>query len=101
MNGERGPDGALGVVLVRDRRAEEREDAVTGELRERAAEALDLLAHQPHDVVEEELGPLGAELLRDGRRAGDVGDEHRDHPPLSDGRRHAESYTDARTSPAG
>ena len=50
---ERGADGALGVVLVRDGRAEECQDAVAGQLRERTAEALDLLAHQPHDVVEE------------------------------------------------
>ena len=93
VNRERGADGALGVVLVRDRRAKQREDAVPGQLRERAAEALDLFAHQPHDVIEEELRPFGSELLGDGRRAGDVGDEYRDHPPLTDGRGHAVSYT--------
>jgi hypothetical protein len=93
VNRERGANGALGVVLVRDRSAKERQDAIPGELRERAAEALDLLAHQAHDVVEQELRPLGAELLGDGRRAGDVGHEHRDHPPLSGVRRHAQSYT--------
>ena len=76
-------DGALGVVLVRDGRAEERQDAVAGQLRDRSAEALDLLAHQPRHVVEEELRPLGAELLGDRRRAGDVCDEDRDDPPLA------------------
>ena len=90
---ERGADGALGVVLVRDGRAEERQDAVAGQLRDRTAEALDLLAHQPHDVVEEELRPLGAELLGDRRRAADVGDEYRDDPPLSGGYGHRGSYT--------
>ena len=47
-------DGALGVVLVRHGRAEERQDAVAGQLRDRSAEALDLLAHQPYHVVEDE-----------------------------------------------
>src|SRR5262249_42975026 len=71
------------IVLVRDRRAEEREHAVAGELRHRAAEALDLLAHQPHDLVEEELRPLRAERLRDARRAGDVRDQHGHNTPLT------------------
>ena len=35
-------DGALGVVLVRDRRAEDRHHRVADELLDRAAEALDL-----------------------------------------------------------
>ena len=41
-DGERGANGALGVVLVRDRRAEERDDRVADELLDRAAEALEL-----------------------------------------------------------
>ena len=64
-------DGALGVVLVRHGRAEERQDAVAGQLRDRSAEALDLLAHQPCHVVEEEPRPLDAELPGNRRRAGD------------------------------
>ena len=36
--------GALGVVLVRDRRAEQGHDAVAGELVDRALEAVDALA---------------------------------------------------------
>ena len=39
---ERGAHGALGIVLVRDRRAEERDDRVADELLHRAAEALEL-----------------------------------------------------------
>ncbi len=56
---KRGANGALGVVVVRDRHSEKRQDAVAGQLRDGAAEALDLLPHQPYDLVEEELGSLG------------------------------------------
>ena len=41
---EAGADGALGVVLVCDRRAEDRHHGVADELLDRAAEALDLPA---------------------------------------------------------
>jgi hypothetical protein len=82
-------DGVLRVVLVRDGCAEKRQDAVARQLRDGTAEALDLLAHQLHDVVENELRSLGAELLGDRRRAGDVGHEYRDDPPLSGGHGHA------------
>ena len=64
---ERSADGALGVALVRDLRAEEREDAVVAQPGDGAAEALHLLPHQPHDLVEEERRALGAELLGDRR----------------------------------
>ena len=69
-------NGANGVVLVRHRRPEKREDPVARQLRDRAAEALHLRAHQPHDVVEQELRPLRPEPLGYRGRAGDVGDEH-------------------------
>ena len=39
---ERGADGPLGIVLVRDRRAEDRHHRVADELLDRAAAALDL-----------------------------------------------------------
>ena len=39
---ERGANGALRVVLVRDRRTEQRDDRVADELLDRAAEALQL-----------------------------------------------------------
>ena len=68
--------------------AEERQDAVAGQLRDRAAEALDRFPHQPDDVVEEKLRAVGAERLRKGCRADDVGDEHRHDSPLADGDRH-------------
>ena len=74
---------------MRRRRAEEREDAVPGQLRDGSAEAFHLLAHQPDYLVEEELRPLGAKFLGDGCRAGDVSDEDRHDPSLSGGHGHA------------
>ena len=41
-DGERGPDGPLGIVLVRDRCAEHRHDCVADELLDGAAMALEL-----------------------------------------------------------
>jgi hypothetical protein len=75
--------GTARIVLVGAGNAEEREDAVPRQLRESAAEAFDLLDHQLHHLVEQELRPLGAELLRDRGRAADIGEENRDHAPLA------------------
>ena len=93
LDGERGAQGALGVVLVRDGDAEERQHLVADELRHGAVEAPDLLGHDPHDLVDQELRALRAELLRDRRRADDVRDEHRDDPPLACCHRHRRSYS--------
>ena len=64
---ERGPDRALGVVLVRDRRPPDRHDRVADELLDRAAVALD----QPLaglEVAGEQLADLlGVAGLRRGR----------------------------------
>ena len=43
-DGERGADGALGVVLVRDGGAEDRHHRIADELLDRSAEALELVA---------------------------------------------------------
>jgi hypothetical protein len=85
---ERGADSPLGVVLVREGRTEEREDAVAGELCDSAAEPFDLFTHQAHDVVEEELGAFRAKGLGDRRRPDDIGDQHRHDSPLSNRHRH-------------
>ena len=49
-HGERSPNGALGVVLVRLRDAEDGEHGVAGELLGRAAEALDLGVDQVEEL---------------------------------------------------
>jgi hypothetical protein len=83
LDGECRPDGPLGVVLVGDGCSEEGEELVTLELRDGAVEAADLLAHDPHDLVDQQLGALGAELLADRRRADDVRDQRGDDPAFA------------------
>ncbi len=93
LDRERGAEGPLGVVLVRDGDAEERQHLVADELRHGAVEAPDLLGHDPHDLVDQELRALRAELFRDRRRADDVRDQHRDDPPFACCHRHRRSYS--------
>ena len=77
-DGERRPHGPLGVVLVRQRRAEDGHHRVADELLDRAAEVLELLPEarlvrpeQPHDV-------LGVHLLGTGGEADEVREEYGD-----------------------
>ena len=81
---------ALGIVLVRDRRAEDRHHGVADELLDRAAEALDLAgdalvvrAERGADVLG--VGPVGA-----GREADEVDEEHGDDLALLAARRRLE-----------
>ena len=83
LHRERRAHGPLGIVVVRARDAEQREEAVAGELRDRAAEALDLGDEQPRHLVEEELRPLRPEPLADRRRVRDVREENRHDATLA------------------
>jgi hypothetical protein len=73
---ERGVAGALRVVLVRDRRAEEGHDAVAGVLVDRALEAMDPLGEELEEAVHDPVPCLGVELLGEAHRALHVGEEH-------------------------
>ena len=75
---ERRADGALGVVLVRDRRAEDGHHRVADELLDRAAEALELGAQARVVGPQERPDVLWVELLGARREADEVGEEHRD-----------------------
>ncbi len=75
-------DRALGIVLVRDGRAEEREYAVPREILDRAAEVLDRMDHARDRLADDELRILGIELLAERCRAGEVGEERGDHLAL-------------------
>jgi hypothetical protein len=77
-----GPDGPLGVVLVRDGRAEERHHGVADELLDRAVVPLELAA-QP-GVARGERGAhvLVVELFRLRGEADEVGEEHSHDLPL-------------------
>ena len=89
LHPERGAHGALLVVLVRDRRAEDGHDVVADVLVDGAAVAGDLLAEPAQAAVDERLDALGVHPLGHGRVAGEVGEQHGDLAPLVGGRRAA------------
>ncbi len=81
-HGERSPNGALGVVLVRLRDAEDGEHGVPGELLGRAAEALDLGVDQVEELPQELAEVLRVEQLAERSRAREVGEENGDDAPF-------------------
>ena len=74
--------GAIGVVLVRDRRAEDGEDAVAEDLVDTPTELVDVALQPLEGTVDEALDAFGVEVLAEGGVADDVGEEDRDHPTL-------------------
>ena len=82
LHGQRGPDRPLGVVLVRDRGAEDRHDPVAGELVDVPAEGLDRAGERGQHPVGDRADPFRVEILRPGGEVGQVAEEHGDHPPL-------------------
>ena len=79
---ERRADRALGVVLVRDRRAEDGHHGVADVLLERAAEALELAPH-PRDLRTDGAAEvLGVAAVAEHRRVDEVGEQDGDDLPL-------------------
>ena len=70
--------GAMRVVLVRDRRAEQRHDAVAGVLVHRAFEAMHALGEDREEALEDLVPLFRIELLGQLHRALDVGEQHGD-----------------------
>ena len=68
---------ALRVVLVRDRRAEQRHDPVAGVLIHRAFVAVYALGEDLEEAIEQTVPVLGVELRREIGRALHVGEQHR------------------------
>ena len=83
---ERSPHRALGIVLVRDRRAEERHHRVADELLHRAAAALELVTQPLVVRRQHRLHVLGIEPLGARREAHEIGEQDRDNFPLRAGR---------------
>ena len=79
---ERGANGALGVIVVREGRAEHRHHRVADELLHHAAEPLDavaeLLVVPPVQIPD----VFGVGAIRALRRADHVDEQHRDELPL-------------------
>ncbi len=82
-NGERGVDGAVRRILVGDRCAEERHDAVAGELDDDALDAVDLPRDERDVFLEEVAILLGIERLGDRGRAYQVAEHDGDELPLA------------------
>ncbi len=82
LHAQRRSDGALGVVLVRDRRAEDRHHVVADVLVHAAADTLDLLGETAQAAVHERLDRLRVKALGDRCVAGQVGEQDRDRAPL-------------------
>ena len=72
------PQRPFGVVLVGDGGAEQGEDAVAGDVHDRAAVASDRRDHPRHRLVDDDLELLGLERLAEHRRAGQVGEQRGD-----------------------
>ena len=83
---QRGAHGPLGVALDRDRRAPDRHDRVADELLDHAAVAADHRAGRVEVPRQQLAHLLGIARLRQRREADQVGEQHRAHPPLGDGR---------------
>ena len=77
-----GPDRALGVVLVRDGRTEDRHHRVPDELLDRPAVALDLLPQARVVGPDARAHVLGVRSLRGGGEADEVAEEDGDHLAL-------------------
>ena len=70
--------GALGVVLVRDRRPEQRHDPVAGVLIDGPLEAVHAVGEDLEEAVEDAVPLLRVDPLRQLHRALHVGEQHRD-----------------------
>src|SRR5881397_1422752 len=80
---ERGRAGALGVILVGDRGAEERHDAIAGVLVDGPLVAVDAVREDPEEAIEEAMPFLGIDALGELHRARDVGEEDGDRLALA------------------
>ena len=84
LDGERGPHGALGVVLLRLRIAEQRHQPVAELLQHMAAK----IGHRRRSFVEigvDEVAPVfGVELRGKARRADKIAEHHRDRAALGE-----------------
>jgi hypothetical protein len=88
---ERSTHRPLGIVLTRNRRAEERNHGIADELLDRPAPALELVAQPLVVGAQDCLDVLRVELLGARREADKVGEEDSDDLPLSTGLSHTRS----------
>ncbi len=80
---KRSIERALRMVFVRDGRAEQGEDAVSGRLRSVASLAIDRIHHQPEGRINDGARLFGVEVLDQLHRGLDVGKQRRDRLALA------------------
>ncbi len=80
LHAQGGAHGALAIVFVGDRRAEQGEDRVTDDLVDLSAESSDIRHEALEAVVDQVLQLLGIHGLGKACEAHEVGEKHRDHP---------------------
>ena len=82
LHAERGPERALGIVLMRERCAEDDEDRVADELLDGAVLPHGLLRQVLEDAGHEHLQLLGIHLIGELREAREVREEDGDEAPF-------------------
>jgi len=75
QGGEAGP---LGMIFMRYRRAEQRHDAIAGELVDRALEPVNAVGNDLEEVLDDTKPLLGIEPFREVHRALDIGEQDGD-----------------------
>src|SRR5579862_4781402 len=84
---EGGLTGALGVIFVRERDAEQRHDAIAGVLIDRPLEPVHALIEDLKEPIQHPMPLLGADLLGELHRIADVDEQDRDLLALAERRR--------------
>jgi hypothetical protein len=83
VGGESGVDRALRMVLVRDRRAEQGENAIAGRLNDVAVVPMDCVDHQLERGVDNRARLFGVEIRHQLGRTLDVGEQRGDRLALT------------------
>ena len=100
-DGESRPNGALGIVAMGGRRAEDGHDGVADELLHDPAKGLQLVAHRPVIRRQDRAHVLRIELLRARREAHEVDEDDADEPALLAPRRLLLERSSAREAETG
>ena len=82
---QRGQNRSFGVILVGDRRAEERQHRIAEQPVDAPVEGQDGVDHRLQHVVDSHRGVLRCQIARASDRAGQVGEEDRQHTVLAVG----------------
>ncbi|MCY1218524.1 hypothetical protein D9M72_304730 [compost metagenome] len=83
LHAQRGEQGPLRMVLVRDGGAEQRQDAVAHRLGHVALIVMNRLHHQGQDRIDQAAGILGIQVVNQRGRPGHVGEQRCDHLALA------------------